>query len=932
MQRLLQKVFGIYPGEGKTTLRFARFASFGAFSTLCLETLADGLFLEKVGADSLPIVYLFTAWILILISSIVIYALRRTSPYQILKKIILLGALLVGGIIFLLLSGIPPFWFWFGLKIFTRLFFSVFLACAWTFIDQYHDLQEAKRVYSLYSAAYFLGIVLSGCTINLFLKSGGYPLLFSISLVFILLAFFQAKKIVETIPAVHDDTIEGVFSGDRNSFMTLIQLLKKSPYTLSLLALSLIGQSVLIITEFNNMEIFEKIFQVAASSDSSKTASQISEFLGKARGAISLGNLIIGAFFYSPFTRRIGLNNVILITPLFFIFVYFSMLIHQSLFIGVLGLIAIDGVLFTIEDNSFNLLTKAVPAKLKSKVRIINDSFFEPLGMLICSCLLLFLGSFSTWLGIILSFSLLFVTLFLRSLYAKALFTSLKENAIHFERTVRDWLTKMTRKEAKEVKKDLLHALVFSSEEKKLLSMEALLAYQDPLLLKPILSTAESFSVKGKIAVIHLLEKSPLITYSQVLEKLNDWSQWVEEPELFQTAYFSLAKQGLLHPEKVMQDLDASNLLLRGAAILTLKKSQAPQSPEQSSLNRTIAQKEADLLLKSEAPEEVILGLHLLKDVMGSEGAEKAFSLLNHAHTGIKRAASQAIAETADKSFRIYLPKLLEGIQESSDPWIRKNGLIALGKIGDSTTVKEILLASISFRPSERRLVEQIILQMGLKTVPMLLTILKDSRLHYLCRILAAKILAQLSLPQLRAHLEEIISIEQQRAYFYFFHGNTVQKNYPEYDLSLLKDALFNRFQSVIDFIIHLLGSVGSIEDSELLVLSLHSKNEKVHSNAVETLEKACDSRIFSWLLPLIETIPIEEKMRAFYKYYQKPVSLHLEALLHELDDSPSLSDQIISAHLKATLKIPNWRETLREQMKTSEEAFHHFAYELLEK
>lgn len=41
--------------------------------------------------------------------------------------------------------------------------------------------------------------------------------------------------------------------------------------------------------------------------------------------------------------------------------------------------------------------------------------------------------------------------------------------------------------------------------------------------------------------------------------------------------------------------------------------------------------------------------------------------------------------------------------------------------------------------------------------------------------------------------------------------------------------------------------------------------------------------------------------------------------------------DQIIAAAMKYHLDLPNWRESLRQQMSRQDEIFHHFAYELLE-
>jgi hypothetical protein len=58
---------------------------------------------------------------------------------------------------------------------------------------------------------------------------------------------------------------------------------------------------------------------------------------------------------------------------------------------------------------------------------------------------------------------------------------------------------------------------------------------------------------------------------------------------------------------------------------------------------------------------------------------------------------------------------------------------------------------------------------------------------------------------------------------------------------------------------------------------------------------------------------------------------LSLSELLDKLERSPTLFDKIVATRLKAKLKMPGWRQQLREQMKQSDETFHQFAYELLE-
>lgn len=924
MQRLLRKVFGIYPGEGAHAFRFARLALLWAFGSSCLDTLSDGLFLEKIGAPFLPRVYLAIALGMIGVSSLVLYSLRVSSPYRILTYAMGFGILICFAAAFTV-GASPPDWFWYALKIASRMFFAVMIACTWTFTDQYHDLQDAKRVYSIYSAAYFAGAILSGLAINVLLDGVGFSGLLIGAALSIAAAMVQARHIALKAQAVHDDTMEGAFSGSRDTFSSVIQLILRSRFAIFLLLLSLFVQLLITVTEFNYMDSFGRLFA------HTPNEGQIAEFLGKYRALIALCNIFFGVFFYGRVVRRIGLNNVLLITPLFFLAVYTGWVFQDALAFAILGLVAVDGILFTVEDNSFNLLSNAVPSKLKSKVRIINDSFFEPIGMLLSSLLLFAIQTESRWLGFSLTLIVLGLALTIRSTYSQAILINLKDNALHFEQTLKKWLALMTRREQKETKKDILEALHAPSEETQLLAIESLLQLDDPEAPSQIIQASNKLGTHAKIQLLRLLNESSLGNDSRIIEMIDRWMDGNESSELSKWANYYLAKRGLHHPEKAEDDLDEADLLLRGAAILTLKKSLANQSLDYAALNRTIASKKLDLMLKAERIDEISLGLDILAEDHSLEAAERALSFLSHEAVLVKRAAARCVSRLADKRLSRYAPRLIEELTESRDNAFRLSLLDALGKIADSTTLKEILLASVHFRPNERRRTEEILVRMGLKIVPLLLSLTKDIALPERARILAGKILGRLALPQLQANLIDILDIEIERAYFYFYFGHTIQKQYPLYDLEMLQSALLTGYQSVIDFIIHLLGAAGSLEDPELLVRALHSRNAKVHSHAVESLEKTCDLRIFRLIAPLVDDLPLEEKMAACLSWQGDYPKLTLSELLNKLEQSPSLFDKIVAIRLKAKLEMPNWRQHLREQMKHSDETFHQFAYELLD-
>jgi hypothetical protein len=735
---------------------------------------------------------------------------------------------------------------------------------------------------------------------------------------------FQAKKITSKMQAVPDDSIEGAFSANRDSFATTCKSLLKSPFVITLLVLSFSTQLMCTVTEGNYFDTLGRALQPQADG-------HIAEFLGKCRAGVACMNILIGLFVYNRCVRRIGLNNTILITPLFFLCVYCFWSLKDCLTCAIFGLIAIEGMLYTFDDNCMNLIFNVVPTKLKSKVRIIIGSFVEPLAILASSQLLFLFPAESRVIGLAVTLGALSLALTLRSIYSSAILSHLKENALHFDRKLKGWISSMGRREQKDSHKEILKALRSSQESMQILGAQALLEIGDPSSLPEILSAARRFGTVSKIQLIRLLEKTPFHAHSQVLRAIDQWVQESDSTELCKHANLYLAKKGLHHPEKGFENLDHADPYLRGAAILTLKKSIVGASLEDASLNRTIAEKKLDLMLKSERIDEIGMALDILAEENASDSAERALAFLNHDSTFVKRATARTIASLADKQLSRHAPRLIEELSDSRDHALRLSLLDILGKISDSTTIKDILLESVHFRPSERRRVEEIIIQMGLKTVPLLLALTKDISLPERARILAGKILARLALPQLRANLPDILDIEIDRAYFYFYFAHTIQKQYPLYDLDMLQSALLSGYQSVIDFIIHLLGAVGSLEDPELLVRSLHSKNAKVRSHAVEGLERTCDSKVFRLIAPLVDDLPLQDKMAACLAWQGNLPKMTLSELLDKLDDSPILFDKVVAVHLKTKLQMPNWRKELRELMQHSDETFHQYAYELLE-
>lgn len=930
-KNLIQRLFNIYPGEEKKSFLFAALGYLWAFAATSGLKFADALFILHVGADSLPQAYTLTSCGMLAIASLLLYAFHRFSSFTIFSTVLLIGvAFYLCAFFYTLTLPIEHHAVWYTLKVGGFFLFAVLMTCYWTFIDQYHHLQDAKRLFSLFSSTIFLGAASTG----LVMRTGWLDLehLFIFIVVLLLLTFFWIRKIARDVSLVsHEDEVEDP-GGITNSFAFLLKSIFSSRFTLLLVTSNFFIYLLLVVTEYNYMSSFQDYFAAADAGSGEGTEAKLTLFLGQCLAAVSFFNVIFGLFIYSRLVRRFGITNLLLITPALLIIAFTGWSFSMSLFFPLIGFFVVEGTLYVIDDSNFNLLLNAVPTKVKYKIRVMIETFFEPVGMLISATLLTFFQNHSKYLGLILSACALITALALRSQYLKAIFSNLAENAIYFRRTIEDWISKMTDKQQRAAEHRLLAILRSRNEEAQLFACEGLLAFEDPSILKKLLSYTSEMSIQSKTKFIHLIEQSIFAKDAAVLDTLQKWLLETFDPNLKSAIHLYLAKQGLMHPDKAIADLENSDVYLQGAAIIALKKSMAHLPSSTATHNRTLAAQHQKLLLDSQREEEVCMGLYILGLEGNSHDIDLLIPYLKNPSTAIARTAAKSIAQIAQidaiDSIR-QAPILLSHLQITSDNEVRLACLQALGTVNDSSLVKEIIRSSLHFRPNERRMIETIIYKMGLRTVPTLISIIKDTSMPDRCRVLASRILGRLSLPQLRSILSDIIRTEIERAYFYFYHSQVIQREHPDVDLSMLQDVLITDYHSVIDFIIQLLGIAGEVEDVELLSHSLRSRNPKVRSQVVEALEKTCETPIFRSLQPLVDEIPKEEKLKGYLKAGHK--SLTLTELLDKLSESPAQIDQIISATIKYRLDLPNWREALRQQMLKQDDIFYHFAYELLE-
>ncbi|MCE5294474.1 MAG: hypothetical protein LLF94_07670 [Chlamydiales bacterium] len=538
LKKHARRLFNVYSGEERKVTLFAILGFVLSLAVSSAWKFADVLFILNVGAQELPHAYACVAVLLIGMAVILINAYNRYSPRDIFRTLVCCGMLFFGSMATVLWLGLEKqqIWFWFFLKVFSQLFFIQSISSFWTGLDQYFHFQDSKRLFTLFNCSIYLGVALSGLVI----QSGILSIHSFFTLVFVLWAsVFYLNQKIRTIKLVEADLFHEPVTHEHTSFKSLVRLILNSPFTVMLMLGNLTLFLLMTTTEYNYLSLFEKHFENAESNY------ELTRFMGGCIASVGLGNLIMGWFLYSRLIARFGVTPLIFITPVAYFTTYVGWPLDTGLLFAVLAFVIVEGIYPVIHDNNFNLLLNAVPRKIKYKVRVMTESFSEPIGMLLSAALLLSPMVNNFTLGLVLSIIAIFVAIMLRKGYFQAIFSNLsgsKEKVKSFFKLGRC---------ASEGQ--VLELIESGIPENQLLAFKACVYSDNLTLLKQALEKSSLLETPARIGLLHLLDQSPYRSSHSVSRTLDAWEQNPSDDELLSHIRWYRARCPFSHPKHAPQ-------------------------------------------------------------------------------------------------------------------------------------------------------------------------------------------------------------------------------------------------------------------------------------------------------------------------------------------------------------------------------------------
>jgi hypothetical protein len=382
---------------------------------------------------------------------------------------------------------------------------------------------------------------------------------------------------------------------------------------------------------------------------------------------------------------------------------------------------------------------------------------------------------------------------------------------------------------------------------------------------------------------------------------------------------------------------------------------------------RLAAMETARTLLGGE-PEERSAAVRALGWTGQERNAHTAGACLQDPARTVRREALGAVCRLATPDSSRLAAALLRAIVVG-DSEERLLAMEALRKIADPGSLMPLLALSDRFTPAERRRAEALLCEIGLRSVPAAVAVLRDPRASYPARSIAARALARIAFPQLETLAPSLIHVELQRAYecLHFHQALEYPEKRPEIgrnspqrhrdtesELRVLADdpgkgnlaappnslrtfsvslclcgefragsTVLSRFYRaqpgvIVDFVLELLTLGGRLPHFEQMSAALRFGRRKERADALETIEQGASRETFRLLLPLVDGRGIEEQLRVYQSRFRLAPIAAREVLRAALDSAAAVESAAAAQALHET-DDPEAVALLRARLRNNE-------------
>ncbi|HWJ57968.1 MAG TPA: Npt1/Npt2 family nucleotide transporter [Vicinamibacterales bacterium] len=369
MRRILaaaSNVFDVRPGEGRAVILTFLYVALAVAGFLLAKPIRNGLFLGQYGAYSL--VYAYVAVPLVLTATLPLYGLISERVGS--------RAVITGSLVFF---GLNVLWFWWAFRfqgnslagvfyVWVNCFGVVVPVQAWTFASSVFDARQARRLFGLIGAGASAGAIGGGLLARELARRIG-----TVNLLLVLAVLIFLAAVVVNLAWSERKT-----SPRRKERRRALRLpaafgvVRRSRY---LTALALMVFLVAIITQWTGFQ-----FSLIASQRYAGDTDRLTRLFGTFNLGMGSAAFIIQLAATGPALRRFGVGVTVLLLPIALLFGSVLTMAMPFFFAVVLTNAFDQGLRFSIDKATFELLYLPLPSHVKSGVKGVIDVLVSRVG------------------------------------------------------------------------------------------------------------------------------------------------------------------------------------------------------------------------------------------------------------------------------------------------------------------------------------------------------------------------------------------------------------------------------------------------------------------------------------------------------------------------------------------------------------------------
>lgn len=359
--QFIRRVFDIRPGEGQAVLYSFLFVALAVASFLLAKPIRNGLFLATYGAHQL--VYVYVGVPLALSAAVPLFGRLSAKVNQ--------RTITTGTLIFFCLNAIG---FWYAFKFLAvpglPAIFYIWVNCygiivpvqAWTFANRVFDTRQARRLFGLIGSGASAGAIVGGLLARVLVGMVG-----TVNLLLVLAGLIAMCAVVVNMgwKVRRRDTAYNSATKTPLQFGETARLVARDPYLRLIAAMVFI---VAIVTQWSQFQ-----FSLSAEMRFADDPDRLTHFFGTFNFVMGIVALLVQLFVTGPALRQYGVSVTIMLLPIALAFGSSMILVWPVLW-PVLMTNALDqGLRFSIDKATFELLYLPIPSNIKTNVKGIID-------------------------------------------------------------------------------------------------------------------------------------------------------------------------------------------------------------------------------------------------------------------------------------------------------------------------------------------------------------------------------------------------------------------------------------------------------------------------------------------------------------------------------------------------------------------------------